>query len=131
MTDLVAELQAHLDTIEGLALEAGRYGSDSWSCPSSAVVDVGSDGLEGLVTVPASPQGHHIVWHDPKSVRRLVRAHRRIIDWCVEVIGDRDLSRYGEFGALKDDPQSMAVTLAVETLRELAVGLGLKEETGG
>lgn len=42
---------------------------------------------------------------------------RRIVQWCSEVIGDRNLSSYGEFGALRDEPDALAVTLAVETLR--------------
>lgn len=49
-----------------------------------------------------------------------VKAKRQIVDWCMEVIGDRDTSRFGEFGALRDDPQALAVTLAWETLRLLA-----------
>jgi uncharacterized protein DUF6221 len=42
---------------------------------------------------------------------------RGVVEWCVEVIGDRDLSTYDQFGCLQDDPQALAVTLAVETLR--------------
>lgn len=65
-------------------------------------------------------QARHIVLHDPAREYRAVEAKRRIVDWCVEVIGDRDLSGYGQLGSLKDDPQALAVTLAVETLRNLA-----------
>lgn len=53
-----------------------------------------------------------------------IQSKREIIQWCAEVIGDRDLSTYGQFGALKNDPDALAVTLAVETLRRLAVPFG-------
>ncbi|MGW3992376.1 DUF6221 family protein [Amycolatopsis sp. NPDC004772] len=56
-----------------------------------------------------------------EDVLREVEAKRRQVDWCVEVIGDRDLSRYGEPGALKDDRDALAVTLAVEQLKLLAL----------
>jgi hypothetical protein len=46
---------------------------------------------------------------------------RLIVGWCAEAIGDRDLSAYGEPGALEGDPDALAVALAVETLRALAL----------
>ncbi|MEU0465040.1 DUF6221 family protein [Amycolatopsis sp. NPDC006131] len=54
---------------------------------------------------------------EPDRARAHVEATRRRIDWCAEVLGRRDLSNYGQFGALKDDPDALAVTLAVEILR--------------
>lgn len=62
----------------------------------------------------------HIALHNPARVLARVAADRKIVDWCAEVIGDRDLGTYDEFGSLKDDPAALAVTLAVETLRLLA-----------
>jgi len=62
----------------------------------------------------------HIAAHDPARVLREIDAKRRQVGWCVEVIGERDLSGYGEQGFLRDDPDALAVTLAVETLRLLA-----------
>jgi len=32
-----------------------------------------------------------------------VEAKRGVVDWCIEVIGDRDLSTYDQFGCLRDD----------------------------
>jgi hypothetical protein len=63
----------------------------------------------------------HIAHFDPARQLREVKAKRAIIDGCIEVIGRRDLARYGEFGLLKDDPDALAVTLAVDTLHLLAV----------
>jgi hypothetical protein len=51
-------------------------------------------------------------WHE---------ARREIIEWCNEVIGDRDLSDYDKFGSLREDPNALAVTLAVEVLKLLGV----------
>lgn len=59
-------------------------------------------------------------WLDRNSLQADIEAKRRIIDWCTEVIGDRDLTRYSEFGSLSADKDALAVTLAVETLRNLA-----------
>jgi hypothetical protein len=68
---------------------------------------------------PTDAQAEHIATWDPRSVLARVEADRKILGWCVEVIGDRDLSSYDEFGSLRDDRDAMAVTLAVETLRNL------------
>lgn len=66
-------------------------------------------------------QSEFIAAHDPARVLRDIEAKRKQLGWCVEVVGDRDLSRYGEPGLLKDDPDALAVTLAVEMLRLLAL----------
>jgi hypothetical protein len=60
-------------------------------------------------------------WLDRNYLLADIEAKRRIVDWCAEVIGDRDLSRYHEFGSLSEDKDALAVTLAVETLRLLAL----------
>lgn len=57
--------------------------------------------------------------HDPVMID--LDSKLKIIEWCAEVIGPRDLSNYGRFGALQPDPDALAVTLAVETLRLLAL----------
>jgi hypothetical protein len=60
------------------------------------------------------------IHHFPASrMLRAVEAKRRIVNWCAEVVGGRDLSEYGSFGLLRDDSHALAVTLAVETLRNL------------
>jgi hypothetical protein len=74
---------------------------------------------ESVQDVPASAGGH-IILNDPAYVLADIAAKRRIVGWCAEVIDDRDLSGYGQHGALKDDPDALAVTLAMETLRLLA-----------
>lgn len=56
---------------------------------------------------------------DPERMLIECDAKRQIVEWCSEALGDRDLSRYGEIGALVDAPDAMAVTLAVETLCRL------------
>lgn len=56
----------------------------------------------------------------PEYLLADVRAKQRIFEWCVEVIGPRDLTNYGQLGCLADDPDGLAVTLAVETLRLFA-----------
>lgn len=94
MADLVTFLRARLDDWERRILDLRQMTAEDQGC---------------------EPQ-----IEEPDVVMIDVAAKRRIIDWCVEVVGDRDLSRYGEFGALKDDPEALAVTLAVETLRLLA-----------
>lgn len=62
---------------------------------------------------------------------RLCQAHRDLVEQSVEVIGDFDLSTYGQFGVLRDHPHSMAVTIAVETLLILARGYGIEEGSDG
>jgi hypothetical protein len=46
---------------------------------------------------------------------------RMIISWCVEAIGDRDLTDFGKPGTLEADPDALAVALAAQTLRALAL----------
>ena len=72
-------------------------------------------------------ESHRCEWGDywipyggPCRAQRTIAAHRAIVAWCVEVIGDRDMSRYGEPGLLRDDKDALAVTMAMETLRSLA-----------
>ena len=60
-------------------------------------------------------------WLDRGYLLTDIEAKRQIADWCTEVIGARDLTRYGEVGSLSDDRDALAVTLAVETLRLLAL----------
>jgi hypothetical protein len=63
----------------------------------------------------------HIAEWDPARVLGEIDAKRKQIAWCVAAIGERNLSRYGDFGLLKDHPDALAVTLAVETLRLIAL----------
>jgi hypothetical protein len=53
----------------------------------------------------------------PARVLAECDAKRERIKWYIEVIGGRDLSTYGQFGSLRDDPSALAVTLAVEAMR--------------
>jgi hypothetical protein len=62
----------------------------------------------------------YIAYWDPARVLADIAAKRRIIGWCREVVGERRMINYGTFGCLKDDPEALAVTLAMETLRNLA-----------
>lgn len=127
MRDLVAFLRARLDDNEATTLpfrNSSGYAAE-WRCDEvgGTVREVG-DPPFGLPNTVARADIHatavHIARHDPARVLADVESKRRIIDACVEVIGDRDLSGYGEFGVLVDDPNALAVTLAVETLRLLA-----------
>lgn len=63
---------------------------------------------------------HCIRW-DPARVLAECEAKRRTVEWCVEVIGDRDLTSYGRFGCLREERWALAVTLAMETMRWFAV----------
>lgn len=62
----------------------------------------------------------HAALHDPDRTLRAIDGTRKIVALCAEVIGDRDLGGYGKFGLLRDDPQALAITLAVETLLRIA-----------
>jgi hypothetical protein len=66
--------------------------------------------------LPTYDSEHQHRWNTDRVLAE-VDAKRQRIDWCAEVIGKRDLSRYGAPGFLKDDPDALAVTLAVEVLR--------------
>lgn len=100
MEDLVTWLRAQLDADAALADGLGYW----------------ADYVESTELDDYAAEAAYL-----RRVLREVEATRRIVDWCVEVIGDRDLSQYGEFGALRNDKQALAVTLAVETLRLLTV----------
>jgi len=117
--DLVTWLRARLDEREFKAKGAlpGPWGVEEYTYETV----VATGGGQVVATVEGLRDGWHIADNDPKFVLADIAAKRRKIDWCLEVIGDRDLSRYGEFGALKDDPDALAVTLAVETLKLLAL----------
>lgn len=117
MDDLARWLGAQLDEDE----RALRAGLDAAVPPSGHVMQdrVLFGGLDRGVPEPIMDA--YVLFGDPARVLREIDAKRRQVEWCVEVIGDRDLSRYGEFGSLKHDPQALAVTLAVETLRLLAL----------
>lgn len=130
--DIAAFLRARLDEREAVALAAtpGPWESEGDDPTDDEVYTVhdGEHGdLVGNVVAFArggdrqQPNTVHIADNDPEFVLADVAAKRQIIDWCGEVVGDRDLTRCGEFGALKDDPDALAVTLAVQTLRLLAL----------
>lgn len=126
MDELVAWLRAVLDEVERMAKAAtpGPWSVDNVIFAETilagdaftAVVAGGRWGGEASV-FNETADAIHIALHDPASALADVAAKRRILGWCVEVIGSRDLSRYGEVGCLRDDPDSLAVTLAVETIR--------------
>ncbi|WP_189159847.1 hypothetical protein [Lentzea pudingi] len=59
-------------------------------------------------------------WNAPIYAVRRTTTDRMTLHKIKEVIGDRDLSRYGEPGLLDDDPNALAVTLAAETVINLA-----------
>lgn len=120
MSDIAGFIEARLDDDERIArwVVDNNYANHSarWTESSSGVVEVGDD---DIITGDSALSRHIERW-DPKRVRDEVVLKRGVMEWCVEVIGDRDLSTYGQFGFLRDDPQALAVTLAVETLRLLA-----------
>lgn len=121
--DLIAFLRARLDEREARALAAspGPWRPNAEHDEVLAVDDIlVADGF-ALSSNQLRATVDHIAGNDPEYVLEDIAAKRQIIGWCIEVIGQRDLSRYGEFGALKDDPDALAVTLAVETLRLLAL----------
>lgn len=113
MKDLVDWLRAQIDEDERVARKnTGNAGlGDDGSFPDYRTYD-------GADLDAADEFLRHFT---SQRELREVEAKRRQIDWCVEVLGDRDLSRYGEPGALKDDRDALAVTLAVETLKLLAL----------
>lgn len=87
--------------------------SSVWDC------DDPEDGCEELAA-HWEAEAEHMVDHDPAAVLADIAAKRAILDWCTEVIGDRDLTTVDQFGSLRQDPQALAVTLAAETVRLLA-----------
>lgn len=101
MDELITWLRGVLDEDERLAREATHY---------------------NMITIESRSRSEedHARRHDPATVLADIAAKRAILDWCVEVIGDRDLTTIDQFGSLRDDPKALAITLAVETLRLLA-----------
>jgi hypothetical protein len=116
MDELVQWLRAQLDEEERVA--SGCSGMAWLEHPKNWV---SAPPLNRVALVVDDGDRGHIVRHDPARVLREIDAKRQQVAWCTGVIGDRDLSRYGEPGLLKDDPEPLAVTLAVETLRLLAL----------
>src|SRR5688572_14309087 len=116
MTDLAAWLTAQLDHDEQIARRAAAShgGTDTWYFVTTVdhvhgegatyALDLGDRTVLPSYDDDDSPwlpaELEHIALHDPARVHRDVAAHRRILAWCVEVIGDRDLSRYGTPGLL-------------------------------
>jgi hypothetical protein len=135
MRELADFLHARLDEDEHTARTAFRHGIDPCGMTKPGAVDDGvwrqgehaadECRIEGAGIVIYDEGGHtaaqaaHIARHDPARVLREAGTKRKIIDWCVEVIGDRDLSAYGQPGCLAHDRDALAVTLSVETLRHL------------
>lgn len=122
MDDLAQWLAAQLDADTARATAAGEEGGPEWRYDGDAVVTHRERDLVaiGSQDYMEAERGEFIAEHDPARVLREIEAKRQQVEWCVEVIGDRDLSRYDEVGSLKDDKDALAVTLAVETLRLIA-----------
>jgi len=81
-------------------------------------------GKEGDVVGNFENEGNarHAAWHDPMTVVIRCVKDRQIVSRCEDMIGDRDLSNYGDPGLLDGDPDAAAVVLAAETLIDLATG---------
>jgi uncharacterized protein DUF6221 len=131
--DLVRQILAAIEATETLAGQVAEDVGAEWSAGGDLGNSVSlKDGSGYVATGPYDYMSwelrQHIARHDPASVLCCCAAARETIELCVEVIGERDLSNYGQFGLLKDDPNSLAVTLAVETLRNLATGYGITQE---
>lgn len=124
--ELVEFLRARIDEDEAMARAAVTEDADAtWEQVDPEELPGMIQGAGGgLVTYddgyPSGAQARHIAHQDPRRVLRGSKAKRAIVDWCVEVIGDRDLDGYAQSGILADDKNALAVTLAVETLRNLA-----------
>lgn len=117
------DLVRWLDEDTARATEAGEELGPDWHYDDGYVLarregDMVATGSQDFLEVE---RGRFIAEWDPARVLREIDAKREQIGWCTEVIGDRDLSRYEETGSLKDDPDALAVMLAVETLRLLAL----------
>lgn len=140
MSDLVDFVHARITEDEACAVAAGgrdtHEGAGQWTrrCghlnnDATAPLPPGHDNccvVDGDITIydeggHTPEQADHIARWDPARGLAECEAKRRIVAWCVEVVGDRDLSNYGEVGCLRDDRDALAVTLAVETLRLLAL----------
>lgn len=135
MDDLIAFLRARLNVEESAAFTVESFGfSSPWATGTRLWIEGEKKYLHSVVTWTQHGADHrvlvrgdngtvaeYIARHDPAREQEEIAAKRRIIDWCEEIIGDRDLTRYGQFGALKDDQDALAVTLAVENLRSLGL----------
>jgi len=122
--DLVRWLGVQLDEDERIARAAGERVDPDWGDDEEHVYSLPHGYPVAFGSVDSYMDGGlrtHIAEHDPARVLRETDTKRRQVEWCVEVIGARDLSRYDEVGSLKDDKDALAVTLAVETLRLLAL----------
>lgn len=129
MDDLVQWLRAQLDAdVEQARAAAGGdsgewFVGDKWNVyrveDKTPDDDVETNQL--VVYGNDTASSDYIAEHDPSQRLREIDSKRRQVEWCVEVIGDRDLSRYDEVGSLKDDRDALAVTLAVESLRLIAL----------
>ncbi|MFC5217298.1 DUF6221 family protein [Streptomyces coerulescens] len=129
MDDLVRWLGQQLNEDERIARAAcWDEQSDEWTArPPQAsyerytVADYLDDGV--VVVTPenadADGVGQHVALHDPARVLREIEAKRLQIAWCTATIGHRDPARYRD-ALEKDDPDALAVMLAVKTLRLLA-----------
>ncbi len=82
-------------------------------------VETGETETVGL-TMWGRNEDEHVTRYSPAHIMVEIAAKRAIVDWCAEVIGDRNLTGYGRPGALGNDPAALAITLAAETLRHLA-----------
>ncbi|MDT7790057.1 MAG: hypothetical protein QOF58_8476 [Pseudonocardiales bacterium] len=113
---LISWLRAEIKKVEDIARGTGPI---QWRAVGHRVA-----GKEGDVVGSFENEGNarHAAWHDPMTVVIRCVKDRLIVARCVDVIGDRDLSNYGAPGLLDGDPEAAAVTLAAETLIDLASG---------
>lgn len=77
MTGINEFLVARLREDEAQARDAASRNAAQWSCPASAVLDVGDD---DFVLVHDSGVGEHMRRWDPARVLREVETKRRILD---------------------------------------------------
>lgn len=124
--DLAAFLLARIAEDEQRA-RAVQDNSAPWGGQWEAHGDYGVRTYNGWAVVyghgdtPLRPGVAAYIAHwDPDRVLAECEAKRRTVEWCVEVIGDRDLTSYGRFGCLRDERWALAVTLAMETMQLLS-----------
>ena len=118
-------LAARLNEREAAGKAAKGIESGNWLAGVDGEVFADAD---RFVCSAVEADATHMMLNDPAYVLADVAAKRKILDSCTEVIGDLDLSRYGEFGYLRDHPRALAVTMAVETLRSLAAVFATHQE---
>lgn len=87
MDDLVQFLRDRLDEDDHGARTAAELQEAEWRCPSTGVVDFGSD----LLATGDRDVAYHIVRHDPARVLAEVEAKRQLVDKYVEV-ADNDVN---------------------------------------